>query len=112
MLDNLPSLDDKGTMFLAEMSGTGPGCRRLVATLLLLVFFFLPLHIHLATASQASKECSCAEGNRTQLGLAPAALDWIPSLLTLSIAIYEPELSGPLSVTSHTIRAPPSTHAL
>ena len=43
---------------------------RWISALLFLAVFFLPLHFHLATASTAliNKECSCAQGSRTQLG--------------------------------------------
>ena len=46
--------------------------RRWISALLFLSVFFLPLHIHFATAAtaQLSKECSCVQGTRTQLASA------------------------------------------
>lgn len=85
--------------------------RRLAAAVLLLAVFFLPLHFHPAISSaQVSKECSCYHGGRTQGGLAPAAADWTPTFQVLFIAVYEPQILGWLSISSHTIRAPPSIY--
>lgn len=99
-------------MFRSQTRGTALVCRRLAAAVLLLAFLFLPLHLHYSTASQLSKECSCAHGNRTQLGLAPAALDWIPGFQLSPVVYHELEALGRLSTSSHTIRAPPSVYSL
>ena len=83
--------------------------RRWISALLFLAVFFLPIHIHLATAAtaQLSKECSCVQGTRTQL----ASIGSSPTLFT-------PGQTTPLAVLTtlvlafswshpHNVRAPP-----
>lgn len=83
--------------------------RRLIGAVLFLAVFFLPLHFHSFTvAAQFSKECSCYHGGRTQIGLAPASVDWTPAFEPAQVVLYEPEVSSWFSVDFHAIRAPPA----
>jgi hypothetical protein len=87
--------------------------RRLIGAVLFLAVFFLPLHSHSFTpTAQFSKECSCVHGNRTQIGLATASVDWTPAFEPAQVVFYEPEFSVWFSVDSHSIRAPPSASSL
>jgi hypothetical protein len=91
----------------------GKGSRHLIASVLLLAIFFLPLHFHPFTlAAQVSKDCSCYHGGRTQIGLAPGPLDWAPTYQASFIIVREPQLFGWFSVDSHSIRAPPAISSL
>jgi hypothetical protein len=83
--------------------------RRLIAAILLAFFVILPLHYHSVTATaQVSKECSCFTGGRTQLGIAPAVADFIPSLEVFSVALFAQQLFARLSFGFYPIRAPPA----
>lgn len=87
--------------------------RRLIGAVLFLAVVFLPLHFHSFTvAAQLSKECSCYHGGRTQIGLAPASVDWTPAFEPAQVVLYEPEFFAWFSVDSHAIRAPPPLQAL
>lgn len=96
-------------MFVSPLMERSLNSRRLATVVLLLAVFFLPLHSHSFTVTaQLSKECSCVHGNRTQIGLAPAAADWVPTFQASSIVLPEPQVFGWFSVDSHAIRAPPA----
>ena len=87
--------------------------RRLIGAVLFLAVAFLPLHFHSFTvAAQLNKECSCYHGGRTQIGLAPASVDWTPAFQPALVVFYEPEASSWFSVDSHAIRAPPAVTSL
>jgi len=107
-------MDNKFTVFGSPwMKRGGRGSRRLAAALVLLAVFFLPLHFHSVTpAAQVSKECSCYHGGRTQVGLAPDSGDWTPTFQPSFLVIVEPKVFVWLSIPSHTIRGPPSSHSL
>jgi len=82
--------------------------RVLVGSVLLIAFFFLPLHFHsLTPTAQLSQECSCYHGVRTQAGLAPAPADWTPTFQASFIVLHEPQVFERISLASHAIRAPP-----
>jgi hypothetical protein len=89
-----------------------PRTWRLIGLGLLLCVFFLPLHIHFYSASQLSKECSCAQGTRKQLALAdnpPINFSPLPSIFVTvpSPSVWIDSYSRPQNV-----RAPPSTVSL
>jgi hypothetical protein len=46
---------------------------RTISALALLFVFFLPFHFHFSLAAKITKECSCLQGDRSQL--APIASD-------------------------------------
>jgi len=82
---------------------------RWISALLFLSVFFLPLHIHVATAAtaQLSKECSCMQGTRTQLGAVgsgPALSTPVQSssIVVRATLVWTRDRSGPQNV-----RAPP-----
>ena len=96
-------------MFVSPLMERSLNSRRLAAVVILLAVFFLPLHFHFFTlTSQVSKECSCYQGGRTQVGLAPVQADWVPTFQASSIVLPEPQVFGWFSVDSHAIRAPPA----
>ena len=96
-------------MFVSPLMERSLNSRRLAAVVLLLAVFFLPLHFHsLTLAAQVTKECSCYQGGRTQVGLAPASVDWTPAFQPTFIVVYEPQILSWLSIAAHTIRAPPA----
>ena len=86
--------------------------RRLLSIGLLLFIFFLPLHFHFSSASQLSKECSCAQGTRTQLALsdhAPISFSQLPAIFVtlLATSVWIDTYSRPQNV-----RAPPHAVSL
>jgi hypothetical protein len=82
--------------------------RTLVGSVLLIAFFFLPLHFHsLTPTAQLSQECSCYHGVRTQAGLVPVPADWTPTFQASFVVLHEPQLLGSHSFGSYAIRAPP-----
>ena len=104
---------DKRTGSLFSSMQKALKSRRLIGAVLFLAVAFLPLHFHSFTvAAQFSKECSCYHGGRTQIGLAPAAIDWTPVFEPAQIVLYEPEVSSWFSVDFHAIRAPPFAASL
>ena len=88
--------------------------RRWISALLFLSVFFLPLHIHLATAatSQLSKECSCVQGTRTQLASA-VDVPHATAPVELNVVASECEsLAAHLWFNSHKVRGPPTLTSL
>ena len=86
---------------------------RLMAAILLLAVFSLPLHYHAFTSTaQLSKECGCYQGARIQTGLAPALSDSTPVFHASLIVLHEPQIVGRLSFASHAIRGPPGSISL
>jgi hypothetical protein len=86
---------------------------RLMAALLLLAVFSLPLHYHAFTSTaQLSKECSCYQGARSQTGLAPELSDYTPVFHASLIVLHEPQIFGWLTFDTHAIRAPPRSTSL
>ena len=82
---------------------------RLVSLLLFLTVFFLPLHFHaVAATAHVTKECSCIHGTRTEMGLAPVALDWTPPIRQVLYESFQPQLSSGFIATFQLIRAPPA----
>lgn len=63
---------------------------RWLSVFLALAVFFLPLHFHVtsAVASQVTKECSCLQGNRTQLilSVAPVTCAPVPTVCAVEMA--------------------------
>jgi hypothetical protein len=58
--------------------------RRVIAFLLLIFIFFLPLHFHPADETRRiDHECSCYHGVRTQLGSAPS-----PAILPVAPVVF------------------------
>lgn len=97
----------------SSMKMSLPNTRRWIGGILLVSFFFLPLHVHLFTpVAQLTQECSCFHSSRTQLGSAPAPVSWVPSLQEAVIVFQEPRLFGSPTVNYWTIRAPPSVYSL
>jgi hypothetical protein len=86
--------------------------RRLLSIGLLLFIFFLPLHLHFSSASQLSKECSCAQGTRKQLALNESA----PISFSQLQAIFLPALTTSVWIDSYSrpqnVRGPPFTVSL
>jgi len=81
---------------------------------LILTVFFLPLHFHLTSpiASQVTKECSCLQGTRTQLGIA-ADVPGLTSLVVLTAVIIQKELTGSKAWSdSQKVRGPPALASL
>jgi len=88
--------------------------RRWISALLFLAVFFLPIHIHLATAAtaQLSKECSCVQGTRTQLAFA-ADVPHAAAPVELNIVASECEsLAAHLWFYSQKVRGPPTLTSL
>jgi hypothetical protein len=84
--------------------------RRLIAAILFVSVFFIPLHVHfLTSATQVTKACSCYHARRTQLGSVPTLASWIPIIQLEIISVIEPDFLGSSSGSSRTIRAPPIT---
>jgi hypothetical protein len=82
--------------------------RTLVGSVLLIAFFFLPLHFHsLTPTAQLAQECSCYHGVRTQAGLAPVPADYTPTFQASFVVLHEPRSFSRLSIHFHAIRAPP-----
>ena len=83
--------------------------RRWISIFLFLAVFFLPLHLHIATASTAliNKECSCAQGSRTQLGQSAPPQASVPVTSYVTIFPVRQESFVSRSVSSHSSRAPP-----
>jgi hypothetical protein len=87
--------------------------RHLIAGVLALAIFSLPLHFHAVVAApQITKECSCFHGTRTQGALTAAAPGWLP-FFVCHLFVPEPsDWSGVLSFLTLQIRAPPSVISL
>jgi hypothetical protein len=82
---------------------------RLVSLLLFLTVFFLPLHFHpIAATAHVAKECSCVHGTRTEMGMAPAQVDWTPPIRQVFQESFKPKLLSSLIVSLQSIRAPPT----
>ena len=84
------------------------GGHRIIGALLLLFFFFLPLHFHAIDESrQISHECSCYHGARTQLAPIPSLiiLPISPSVFLAVVDRDHPLVS--LVIESDLARAPP-----
>jgi hypothetical protein len=81
---------------------------RSVGLLLLLTVFFLPLHFHSLTATaHVAKECSCIHGAKTQTGMVPVLVDWVPPVQQLAYQPVETPISSRLVLVRPLIRAPP-----
>lgn len=80
---------------------------RLIAAVLFLTLFSLPLHSHFSAPAQLSKECSCVHGSRTQMGLAPVQVSAAPALFVDFFTVAEPDVYVWRAVTRQAIRAPP-----
>ena len=83
--------------------------RRWISAFLFLSVFFLPLHIHVATAatSHLSKECSCVHGSRTEAGLAIVISSWVRNS---DFAFHQPfqrQFPSRFQLSFQAIRAPP-----
>src|SRR3972149_4012994 len=99
-------MDNGFAVFCAPLIRKGCGFR-LVGAAVLLFVVLLPFHFHSAILSpQISKECSCYQGSRTQVGLAPVTADWVPIFQPYLFVSYEPRVLGWSSVNSRAIRAP------
>ncbi len=85
------------------------GIKRVAALALLLAVFFLPLHVHAPSFhAKVATECVCQQGSRTVASLAPTPVDVIP-ILAYQTVVFEPVASsGRISMSSGSIRAPPS----
>ena len=83
--------------------------RRWLGAILFLTVFFLPLHIHLASASaaQITKECSCIHGSRTQTGQVAALTVSGPVVCQVAIFSIHQESFVSRSVRNQFSRAPP-----
>jgi len=83
--------------------------RRWISALLFLSVFFLPLHIHFATAAtaQLSKECSCAQGTRTQLASIGSSPAFLMPVQTTSFAVLTTLVLAFSWSRPHNVRAPP-----
>jgi hypothetical protein len=85
------------------------GSSQIIAALVLLFAFFLPLHFHpFDESSQISQECSCYLGGQPQLGSASfpsVLLLFAPNVFFLPISTAEPPVS--LEIHSDFARAPP-----
>jgi hypothetical protein len=82
--------------------------RRLVGAAVLVLVFFLPLHIHAADeAHQLTHECSCVHGTRTQLAsiVSSTILTIVPAVFFVITKLPEALIS--LAVESDFARAPP-----
>ena len=82
--------------------------RRLTTLLSLLAVLFLSCHAHadLGTA-QVSKECACAHGSRSEMGLAPVAVVAVPCFTGVAHEIIEPLVVSHEILSVRSIRAPP-----
>ena len=84
------------------------GSRYLIAGVLLLAIFFLPLHLHSFTpTTQVSEECSCYYGARTELGSAPTPDVLLLVFQALLLAVSKTELPVEAVVEFESARAPP-----
>lgn len=84
--------------------------RRWIYGLLLLTVFFLPLHIHIASASssQITQECSCINGGRSEVGQIVALALAAPLISQETLLAYQ-QLSVPAHKQDcHSSRAPPA----
>jgi hypothetical protein len=82
---------------------------RLVSLLLFLTVFFLPLHFHpIAATAHVAKECSCVHGTRTEMGMAPAEVDWTPPIRQVFQEPFKPQFFSGLVTSLQSIRAPPA----
>ena len=88
--------------------------RRSISVLLFLSVFFLPLHVHVATAvtSQITKECSCLSGSRTQLNPAASPQICAPILSHWAIALFPRDFFDSRSIRTRSPRAPPFSISL
>ena len=88
--------------------------RRWISALLFLAVFFLPLHIHIATAAtaQLSKECSCVQGTRTQLASAVDVPHSVPPVELSVVASERESLATHLWFGSEKVRGPPTSTSL
>lgn len=92
-----------------ELPATVRHAQRWVGAILFLTVFFLPLHFHVATASNAQikKECSCIHGSRTQTGqVAPLTVS-VPVVCQVAIFSIHQESFVSRSVRNQFSRAPP-----
>jgi hypothetical protein len=90
------------------MTGALKGLR-LVSLLLFLTVFFLPLHFHpVAATAHVSKECGCNHASRTEMGLAPAEINWIPPIQQVRYEPFELQFFSGLIPTLQAIRGPPA----
>jgi hypothetical protein len=83
--------------------------RRWVSALLFLSIFFLPLHIHVATAAtaQLGKECSCVQGTRTQLASSTGGPVCVPQFPSTRLAISFTAVWLAYYSSPQDVRAPP-----
>jgi hypothetical protein len=82
--------------------------RGLIGAFLLAFVFLLPFHQHALTlTAQVAKECSCVHGTRTEAGLAPASIQWVPILIAQPLTGEPPDRVFYVSAHNHGIRAPP-----
>src|SRR5262245_14548424 len=88
--------------------------RRWVSAFLFLSVFFLPLHIHVATAapSHLSKECSCFHGNRTQLASGGNHTISVPQAPSSRLAVPTTSVRIVGDFGPQHVRAPPSFASL
>lgn len=84
-------------------------CRRWIGALLFLSIFFLPLHIHMATAAsgQLSKECSCVQGTRTQLAPSASLSAGVAHFASTCLVVSFPSGWPCAQSSSQDVRAPP-----
>jgi hypothetical protein len=83
--------------------------RRWIGALLFLSIFFLPLHIHIATAAggQLSKECSCVQGTRTQLAPSASLSAGVAHFASTYLVVSYPSVWLCVHSSSQDVRAPP-----
>ena len=107
-IDIKPDIGYFQRIFGSRMKKTN-NIQRIISAAVLLFVFFLPLHFHFSSTVKLSKECSCLQGTRTQMALAPESATSTP--------IFEATLLPGPPITPRrqnwanlqNVRAPPST---
>ncbi|HEY7553628.1 MAG TPA: hypothetical protein VIH18_02380 [Candidatus Binatia bacterium] len=81
---------------------------RVIGLLLVLAFFTLPLHAHAAAEGpRIVKECSCIHGQRTEVGIVPGGVFWLPQVFAVPCEVHDSQASSYSVLHSFAIRAPP-----